>query len=198
MIRARSNGRVDQRDHMVHPAPTIDFRNRVSEQVPGDLFERAGISLVDVRPPQRTEDAQARFVVTRISGTLLTLHTNVRLYSPAKGSERCRPVQLHLDLRASAANVTRCIPQSHSAFMSMRVTSYFADSKDLYPAAQQLVRVGVLYLGDVARMTSGETATALGRFAGKLDSLLRELQDVDIHPRSSAPWWARPTDFYAR
>ncbi len=108
-------------------------------------------------------------------------------------------LQLPLALPPAPPNgISRAIAPRYAIFMNMTVCSFFGRSRSLRGAAEHLARRGILYLGDMTRMTAGEIRFHLPASQRALaDEFERRLGAIGLALNAKAPWWERPRDYYA-
>lgn len=105
--------------------------------------------------------------------------------------------QLPLALPVSPRTVSLIIAPQCAVFMNATIRSFFCNSRLLDNASKHLMSQDLLYIGDLTQMSRREFMLRLGRYR-KLTTIFEEqLSVLGLGFSGAAPWWRRPTDYYA-
>lgn len=178
----------------LRPETDLDLQSTPCD---ADLFSRVGVFLPIVPPPAAAERGQFVTLSYAVPGTPFVVHRS----AAGVAERRWRPEfndsqQLTLNLSRGSRQVSRFIPSSCSAFMNARIRSVFNGTALTRNAALHMMEHGLLYLGDLTKLTQYDLLPRLGRYASMLPEIERKLFEVGLSLDSLAPWWCRPRDYY--
>jgi len=161
-----------------------------------DLFTHVGIDLPPARASRQAVPEIEMFSYNR-HGRSWRVYRNLAMMdvAPAISAESD---QLSLGLPVSRKKVTRVIMPQYAMFMSATIRGFCRDSRMLESAARHLMDQDILYLGDLTQMSRRELAFRLGRYRVLAKAFDECLTSLGLAFDSQAPWWQRPSDYYAR